>query len=305
MTGDERPSSERTNRLGPMQLHLLDATYELFRAHFGYPPRTDPEGRQVGATVGLIESTLQLLAEDDVTHVVAVTDTVIRSFRNDLYEGYKTGEGIEPDLLAQFPLAERALETLGLVVWRMHEFEADDALAAAAVRYADDVERVVILSPDKDLTQVVVEDRIVTFDRRKRVAIDEAGVWAKFGVGPASIPDYLALMGDAADGIPGIPAWGAKSAATVLARYGTIDLIPDDDAEWDVEVRGRSRLAASLREHRARALLFRTLTTLRLDTPIPWALEEARWGGVRREEFLVLCDELGATGLRSRPHRWA
>lgn len=288
-----------------MQLHLLDGTYELFRAYFGPPPRRDPSGREVGAVVGLVESTLQLLREDDVTHLGAAFDTVIRSFRNDMYAGYKTGEGVEQELLDQFPLAERALETLGVVVWRMEEFEADDALASAAIRWADDVERVVILSPDKDLAQVVVEDRIVTFDRRKRVFVDEDGVWEKFGVGPASIPDYLALVGDSADGIPGIPGWGAKSSSALLARYGSLDEIPDDEGDWDVQVRGAARLAEALRGHRADARLFRTLTTLRLDVPVGDDLEALRWGGVHRDEFLALCDELGVDGLRDRPHRWA
>lgn len=287
-----------------MQVHLLDATYELFRAHFGPPPRTDPSGRQVGAVVGLMESVLQLLGEADVTHLVAVTDTVIRSFRNDLYEGYKSGEDVDPELLAQFPLAEEALEHLGVRVWRMHEFEADDALAAAALHWADRVDRVVILSPDKDLTQVVVEDRIVTFDRRRRITTDEAGVWERFGVGPGSIPDYLALMGDSSDGIPGLPGWGAKSASTVLARYGSIDAIPDDENLWDVEVRGKARLAASLRENRELAQLFRVLTTLRVDMPVPFELDDLRWEGVPRERFLAFCDELGATGLKTRPQRW-
>lgn len=288
-----------------MQLHLLDATYELFRAYFGPPPRTDPSGREVGAVVGLLESTLQLLREDDVTHLGAAFDTVIRSFRNDLYDGYKTGEGVEQALLDQFPLAERALETLGVTVWRMAEFEADDALASAAIRWADEVERVVILSPDKDLAQVVVEDRIVTFDRRKRTFLDEEGVWAKFGVGPASIPDYLALVGDTADGIPGVPGWGAKSSAAVLARYGSLDAIPADVDDWDVTVRGSARLAESLAAHREDAQLFRTLTTLRLDAPVGEDLEALRWEGVHRDEFLALCDELGVAGLRDRPHRWA
>ena len=288
-----------------MRLHVLDATFELFRAHFGYPPRNDPDGKPVGATVGLIESTLQLLRQDDVTHLGAAFDTEITSFRNDLYDGYKTGEGVEPELFAQFPLAERALEALGVVVWHMREFEADDAMATAAIRWADDVDQVVILSPDKDLSQVVVEDRIITFNRIKGTPLDENGIWEKFGVGPASIPDYLALVGDTADGIPGIPAWGAKSSATLLARYGALEAIPDDEAQWDVKVRGAARLAESLREHRGQAMLFRTLTTLRLDVPMEESLDDLRWQGVDRDAFMALCDELGATGLRDRPHLWA
>ncbi len=288
-----------------MRLHVLDATFELFRAHFGYPSRDDPSGKPVGATVGLIESTLQLLRQDDVTHLGAAFDTEIRSFRNDLYDGYKTGEGVEPELLAQFPLAERALGALGVVVWQMREFEADDAMATAAIRWADDVDQVVILSPDKDLSQVVVEDRIITFNRIKGTPFDENGIWEKFGVGPASIPDYLALVGDTADGIPGIPAWGAKSSATVLGHYGALEAIPDDENQWEVKVRGAARLGASLREHRDEAMLFRTLTTLRLDVPLEESLEDLHWQGVRRGPYLELCDELGATGLKDRPHLWA
>lgn len=288
-----------------MRLHVLDATFELFRAHFGYPPRDDPAGNPVGATVGLIESTLQLLRQDDVTHLGAAFDTEITSFRNDLYDGYKTGEGVEPELFAQFPLAERALEALGVVVWHMREFEADDAMATAAIKWADDVDQVVILSPDKDLSQVVVEDRIITFNRIKGTPFDENGIWEKFGVGPASIPDYLALVGDTADGIPGIPAWGAKSSATLLARYGALEAIPDDENDWDVKVRGAARLAESLRQHREEAMLFRTLTTLRLDVPMQESLDDLRWQGVDRDAFLALCDEIGATGLRDRPHLWA
>lgn len=288
-----------------MRLHLLDATYELFRAHFGFPPRDDPSGRPVGAVVGLMETTLQLLREDGVTHLGAATDTVIRSFRNDMYGGYKTGEGVEPELLAQFPIAERALEAMGVVTWRMDDFEADDAMATAAIRWADEVDQVVILSPDKDLAQVVVEDRIVTFNRRTRTFMDEQGVWDKFGVGPASIPDYLALVGDAADGIPGLPKWGAKSSSTLLARYGSIDAIPRDEEEWDVAVRGAKGLAESLRANEEELRLFRELTTLRLDAPIPQGLADLEWRGVRPEAYLDLCGELGVEGLRDRPHRWA
>lgn len=286
------------------RLHLLDATYELFRAHFGFPPRTDPNGRQVGAVVGLLETTLQLLREDGVTHLGAAFDTEITSFRNGLYAGYKTGEGVEPELLDQFPLAERALEALGVTVWHMREFEADDAMATAAIRWADDVDQVVILSPDKDLSQVVVEDRIITFNRRSGTPYDERGIWEKFGVGPASIPDYLALVGDSADGIPGIPGWGAKSSAAVLARYGFLEAIPADESAWDVTVRGAARLAASLAEHRADAMLYRTLTTLRLDVPMAETLEDLEWRGVPRDEFMALCADLGAESLTERPHRW-
>ena len=288
-----------------MRLHLLDATYELFRAFFGGgPPRQAPDGREVKGVVGIIESTLSLLRQPDVTHVAAATDQVIRSFRNDLFDGYKTEEGMDPDILAQFPLAERALEALGVVVWRMEEFEADDALATGALRFSDEVERVVILTPDKDLAQCVVGDRVVMFDRRRDKVIDEDGVWEKFGVGPESIPDYLGLVGDTADGIPGVPSWGAKSASTLLARYVHLDRIPPDAGDWDVKVRGAERLAAHLREHRREAGLYRHLATLRRDVPLDESLEDLEWRGVHRDAFLELCDELGFNEVRNRPHRW-
>jgi len=209
-----------------VNLHLLDATYELFRAYFGFPKRRAPDGREVGAVYGIIDTTLRLLRQDGVSHLAAATDAVIESFRNDLFEGYKTGEGVEPDLLQQFPLAEEALEIIGVTVWAMREFEADDAIATAALRWADDVDRVVILSPDKDLMQCVIDDRVVTYNRRARKQFDESGVVEKFGVLPTSIPDYLALVGDSADGVPGIRAWGPKSTSTLLARYVRPSLIP-------------------------------------------------------------------------------
>lgn len=287
-----------------MRLHLLDATYELFRAHFGYPHRPSPTGQEVGAVIGLIETTLRLLRDDSVTHLGAAFDTEITSFRNDLFDGYKTGEGLEPELWAQFPLAERALESLGVVVWRMSEFEADDALATAAMRWCEDVGQVVILSPDKDLAQCVVGDRVVTFDRRQEVMLDETGVVEKFGVAPESIPDYLALVGDPADGIPGVAGWGAKSTAAVLAHYHRLEAIPRDAGRWEIEVRGAARLAANLAAADDVVGLYRQLATLRRDVPLTEELADLVWIGVRREEFSALCDELGVTGLRERPHRW-
>jgi len=275
-----------------VRLHILDATYELFRAYFGYPRRSDSTGREVGAVWGLIDSTRRLLRDPEVTHVAATTDTVIRSFRNDLYDGYKTGENVEPELLAQFPLAERALEALGVTVWKMDEFEADDALASAALLFCDDVDQVVLLSPDKDLAQCVVGDRVVMVDRRRGALIDEAGVWAKFGVAPESIPDYLALVGDAADGIPGIAAWGAKSASRLLGHYRRIERIPDDETSWKVDVRGAARLAASLREHRDEALFYRTLTTLRRDVPITETIGDLRWRGEDESAMAALSKDL-------------
>lgn len=289
-----------------MQLHLLDATYELFRSYFGKrPARTAPDGRDVTAVHGLIDSTLSLLRESDVTHVAAFFDTVITSFRNDLYDGYKTGEGVAEELLAQFPLAERALEATGITVFRMREFEADDGIAAAALRFVDEVDRVVILSPDKDLCQVVEDNNIVAYDRLRQRLLNEAGVWEKFGVAPESIPDYLALVGDNADGIPGIPGWGGKSASTLLAEYRHIEQIPTDARQWRVAVRGAARLAENLRDNIDDARLFRTLTTLRYDVPIPQTLADLEWQGAPRRRFVLFCEEMGFESLQERPHLWA
>jgi 5'-3' exonuclease len=291
-----------------VQLHLLDATYELFRAHFGRPPHAGDGGKAVGATLGVIESVLGLLREPDVTHLGCASDHVIRSWRNKRWPGYKTELGMPPELLAQFELAEQALGAIGLVVWPEVEFEADDALGAAAAKWADDpaLERVVIMTPDKDLAQCVREDgRVVAFDRRKRAFMDADGVRAKFGVSPASIPDYLALVGDSADGYPGIPGWGAKSAGAVLTRYPHLEEIPESVREWDVGIRGGATLALSLRDHRDEAFLFRELATLRLDAPIPETLDELEWKGVPREPFRALVDVLAAPELRFRVPRWA
>lgn len=295
--------------MGGAQIHLLDATYELFRSHFGRPPHAAADGTPVGATVGVIESTLALLRDDGVTHLGCATDHVIRSWRNDRYAGYKTEVGVPPELLAQFPLAEDALEAIGVVLWPMVEFEADDALGAAAARFADDpaVERVVILSPDKDMAQCVREDgRVVTYDRRKRSFVDADGVRAKFGVPPASIPDFLALVGDASDGYPGLPGWGAVSTAAVLRRYPHLEDIPDTIARWDVAVRGGAALAASLREHLDDAYLFRELARLRLDAPIPQrTVDDLRWRGVPRAPFEALVARLAAPSLLGRVPVWA
>ena len=287
-----------------MNLHLLDATYELFRAYFGYPKRKAPDGTEVGAVYGIIETTLRLLRQDGVTHLAAATDAVVESFRNDLFDGYKTGQGTPPDLMAQFRPAEEALETIGVTVWAMHEFEADDALAAAALRWVDEVDKVVILSPDKDLMQCVIDDRVVTYNRRARKQFDEAGVAEKFGILPTSIPDYLALVGDSADGIPGIAGWGAKSTSTVLARYVRIERIPRSPGSWDVAVRGAARLSANLEAARTEALLYRTLTTLRRDVPLDESLEGLEWKGAHRSRFEALCGRLGFRGIL-QPHRWA
>ncbi len=270
----------------------------------GGPPRSTPDGAAIGAVHGLVDTVLGLLREPDTTHVAAATDTVILSFRNQMFDGYKTGEGVEPELLAQFPIAERALEAIGVVVWRMEEFEADDALATGALKYADDVEQIVIATPDKDCAQCVDEDSVVMLDRRNRIVMDEAGVWEKFGVGPTSIPDYLGLVGDTADGIPGIAGWGAKSSSTLLAEYTRLDLIPADENDWSVSVRGAARLGASLRDNLQDAMLYRELATLRRDVPLTETFADLEWRGAHRSAFAELCDELGFEGLKTRPHLW-
>jgi 5'-3' exonuclease len=278
-----------------VRVHLVDGTFELFRAYFGAPPATSPSGRPVGAVRGLVRSLLALLREDGVTHVAVAFDHVIESFRNVVFAGYKTSEGVPEDLLAQFHPAEDAVRAIGVVVWPMVEFEADDALATAAYRYAalPEVEQVVVCSHDKDLAQCVREARVVTFDRMRRRLYDEGGVTEKFGVPPTSIPDWLALVGDDADGLPGVPRWGAKSASTVLARYHTLEAIPEAASDWNVAVRGAAALAESLRAHREEALLYRTLATLRTDVPLPEDLESLRYRGARRADLEALEIELG------------
>jgi 5'-3' exonuclease len=285
-------------------VHLIDGTYELFRHHFGAPPRQTADGWEIGAVHGLVASTISLLAEEGVTHVGVAFDSVIESFRNEMFDGYKTGEGTPPELHAQFPVAERAMEALGVVVWPMIEQEADDGLAAAATKYAPDVDRVVILSPDKDMCQLYGDPKIVGFDRRKAAFIDSDGVWVKFGVAPESIPDYLALVGDTADGIPGLPGWGAKSTAAVLAEYTHLDDVPESEEDWAVKVRSAPRLSATLRDNMADVLLHRDLATLRTDAEIPQTLDDLEWKGVHRDEFVALCDELDFGTIRNRPTFW-
>ena len=289
-----------------VKVHLVDGTYELFRSYFGAPPASAPDGRPVGAVRGFVQSMLLLLRQESVTHMACAFDHVIESFRNELYEGYKTGQGVPQDLIAQFGLAERAMRSLGVVVWPMVEFEADDAIATAAARWqdSDGVEQVVVCSPDKDLAQMVRGSRVVTLDRRKNTVLDQNAVREKFGVSPESIPDYLALVGDSADGIPGIPRWGAKSTSHVLERYLYLERIPPDASEWSVTPRGAASMAASLNERRADAMLYKELTTLRLDVPLTEDLEDLHWKGVRRNEFLTLCDELGFARIKGLPHRW-
>jgi len=263
-----------------MRVHLLDGTYELFRYYFAMPSARDADGREVAAVRGVVASVLSMVT-GGATHIGVATDHVIESFRNRLWRGYKTSAGVDPELLAQFPLLEEALTALGVVVWPMIEFEADDALASAAVKAAEDdrVEQVIVCTPDKDLAQVVRGTRIVQLNRRTRVTYDEAGIVAKFGVPPASIADYLALVGDSADGYPGLRGWGAKSAAAVLAKFGHIEAIPDDPRQWHVNASGPATLAKTLSDERDRALLFRTLATLRTDVPVFDSVDELEWKG--------------------------
>lgn len=263
-----------------MKVYLVDGTYELFRHYFAMPKARDAGGREVGAVRGVLASMLAMMREG-VTHIAVATDHVIESFRNDLWAGYKTGEGVEPDLLSQFPILEEFLSAAGIVVWPMVEYEADDALAAGAALAAKDrrVEQVVICTPDKDLAQSVRGTRVVQLIRRTNQLIDEAGVIAKFGVPPASIPDYLALVGDSADGYPGLPGWGAKSSATVLAKFGHIESIPVSNRDWNLNVANAATLADTLVKQRKQALLFRTLATLKTDIPLFKKVDELRWSG--------------------------
>jgi 5'-3' exonuclease len=263
-----------------LDVHLVDGTYELFRHFYALPSAKDPDGGEIAAVRGVLTSVLGMITAG-ATHIAVATDHVIESFRNGLWPGYKTGAGIDPDLLAQFPLLERALTAMGVVVWPMVEFEADDALAAAAAAAARDarVDRVMICTPDKDLAQCVRGTRVVQVNRRARTLRDEAGVIAKFGVPPASIPDYLALVGDAADGYPGLPGWGAKSTAAVLAKYGHLEGIPSDWRTWSVNAAQAGRLADTLARQREHALLFRTLATLRTDIPLFESVDELHWKG--------------------------
>jgi 5'-3' exonuclease len=286
------------------RVHLVDATYELFRAWFALPPSKAPDGREVGATRGVMQTLLQLCRAEGATHVACATDHVVRSFRNDLYAGYKTEAGVPADLLAQFPLVEEAMRALGFAVWPMVEFEADDALAAGAARFAAEAEQVLLATPDKDLAQCVRGSRVVMLDRRRKQTLDEDGVRAKFGVPPASIPDWLALVGDAADGYPGLPGWGARSAAAVLSRYGHLEDVPALASSWEVRVRGADRLAATLAARRDEALLYKRLATLREDVPLAESLDDLEWRGAR-PELRDFCARIGFEALLPRVGRWA
>ena len=286
-----------------MIVHLLDGTYELFRHFYAMPKQRDRDGHEAAAIIGVLGSVLGML-EGGTTHIGVATDHVIESFRNELWAGYKTGEGVDLELLAQFHPLEDALRAMGVVVWAMEEFEADDALATAARLAAEarEVEQVLICTPDKDLSQCVSGTRVVQFDRRKRELRDEHGVVARFGVGPASIPDYLALVGDSADGYPGIRGWGEKASGAVLGRYAHLEQIPANANEWSVAVRGAARLSATLEENRRLALLFRTLATLRLDVPVFATENELRWRGPL-PQFQSVAQHLGVPGLWDRARR--
>ena len=280
-----------------MRLHLVDGTFELFRAHYGKrPDRVSRDGMDVKATVGVLASLIGLLqdAAEQATHVAVAFDNPVESFRNAMFAGYKTSAGMDPAILAQFDLVEEAARALGVTVWSMAHYEADDALATAALRWRDAVAEVRILTPDKDLGQCVSGNRVVQVDRIRRRVIDEDGVRRRFGCPPASIPDYLALVGDSADGIPGIPGFGAKTAAALLAVYGTVEAIPRRSADWGVELRGAMRLAATLDGKREEAQLYKQLATLSTDVPLPEKLSEVRWEGAEQARYRALEGSLGA-----------
>jgi 5'-3' exonuclease len=283
-----------------MKVHLVDGTYELFRHFFAVPAAADIHGMEVGAVRGVLASVLGLI-EGGATHVGVATDHVVESFRNHLYPGYKTSEGVPAPLLAQFPVLEEALQAMGVVVWPMVEYEADDAMASAAAKAATDerVEQVLVCTPDKDLAQCVVGSRVVQLDRRRGILRDEAAVLEKWGVRPESIPDYLAVVGDSADGFPGLPGWGPKAAALVLSQYPHFEQIPKDWRQWPASIRGAQRLSAVLFERWQDAFLFRTLATLRLEVPVFETVDELEWKGPT-PEFEVYCTQLQSAGMWTR-----
>ncbi|MEE8349291.1 MAG: 5'-3' exonuclease H3TH domain-containing protein [Acidobacteriota bacterium] len=282
-----------------MKVHLVDGTYELFRAYYGAPPRQNPKGIEVGATISFARTLMALLRQKDSSHLACAFDHVVRSFRNDLFPGYKTGEEIAPDLLQQFPLIEKVASALGIVIWPMVEFEADDAMATGVARFQKEpqVEQIVICSPDKDLAQCVQGTRVVCLDRRREQILDEKGVFDKFGIAPDSIPDWLALVGDKADGIPGVPGWGVQSSSRILARYGHLEEIPGRSSTWDVNVRGAHSLADNLKAHGQKVLLYRTLATLRTDVPLKETLNDLCWKGICPAQVEALAQDLGAPKL--------
>ncbi|MCA9705618.1 MAG: flap endonuclease [Myxococcales bacterium] len=292
-----------------MRVHLVDGTFELFRAHYGKRPgHTGPDGRDLKATVGVVASLVALLddPEEQATHLAVAFDNPIESFRNELFAGYKTGAGMEPALVAQMDAVEDAVRALGVTVWSMDRHEADDALATGARRFRDHdgVDQVRIMTPDKDLGQCLVGQRVVQVDRIRRTTIDEAALRERRGVAPGSIPDYLALVGDSADGIPGLPGFGEKAAGALLGCYGHLEAIPADADAWAVKVRGAARLAQTLAERMDDVLLYRRLATLVDDVPLREGLDELRWRGAPREAYLAWCDRVGSRTMRDRPSRW-
>ncbi len=290
-----------------MRLHVVDGTYELFRAWFSKRPgHLTPGGWEAKAVAGVVASLLWLLDDpaESVTHLGVAFDNPVRSFRNDLFAGYKTEEGVPPELLRQFDPVEEAVRALGITVWSMKEFEADDAMATAAARFGDASDQVRLLTPDKDLGQCIRTAKVVQVDRRSGRVLDEAGLIALRGIRPQSIPDWLALVGDTADGIPGLTGFGEKGAALLLGRYLHLEQIPDEAARWEVRPRGAERLAQTLAAHRPEALLYRKLATLITDVPLPESLDDLRFRGVPRGEFERFCDQLGLTTLKGRPRRW-
>ena len=288
-----------------MKIHLVDGTYELFRAYFGAPPKQTPDGVEIGATLGLVRSMMLLLSDPEVTHIAVAFDHVIESFRNKLYPGYKSSEGVDPVILNQFELAEKMVSALGLVIWPQVKFEADDAIATAVAKFKKlkPVEQIVICSVDKDLTQMVDGDRVICWDRRREITLDEKGVAEKFGVLPESIPDYLALVGDTADGYPGIQGWGAKSTAAVLAKFKHIESIPKDPKKIPLGLGRATTLVKNLQANYKDALLFRKLSTLRTDVPLKEKLSDLKWQGAN-PRLKKLCHELGESRIPERIAKW-
>ena len=288
-----------------MKIHLVDGTYELFRAHFGAPPKKAPDGMEIGATLGLVRSMMLLLSDPEVTHVAVAFDHVIESFRNKLYPGYKSSVGVDPIILNQFPLAEKLVSALGLVIWPQVKFEADDAIATAVAKFkkVKSVEQIVICSVDKDLTQMVDGDRVICWDRRREIFLNDKGVTEKFGVGPESIPDFLALVGDSADGYPGIQGWGEKSTSTVLAKYKHIEAIPNDPNKLGLSLGRATTLLENLQKNYKDALLFKELSTLRTDVPLKETLADLKWQGAY-SRLKKLCHELGDERIPERISRW-
>ena len=284
-----------------MKLHIVDGTYELFRAHFSQPTRLAPDGMHVSAIRGLIISLMALINDENITHIAVAFDSSIKSFRNEIFAKYKDGSDTPEELLMQFPLAERVVEALGIKVWPSLDYEADDALGSAAIKFSqhDEVDQVVICSVDKDLCQIVSGDVIVCLDRKNRKVFNEIEVENKFGVLPTSIPDYLGLMGDSADGIPGIPKWGSKSASALLSRYLTIENIPNNYVLWDVKVRGAETLSRNLEENRQMAYLYKQLATIKTDVVIDEEIADLSWEGIKTQDFIQICDELGLPNLKS------